>query len=75
MTTLQETNQIDLTRRRVPPLGGFNATLFGIEMRRLFRNRRPVISIARHDNLYRALKPDPQTPTPTAPRTSASPRC
>jgi ABC-2 type transport system permease protein len=43
MTTLQETNQIDLARRRVPPFGGLNTTLFGIELRRMLRNRRTVI--------------------------------
>jgi len=34
---------IDLTHRRVPPMGGLSATLFGLELRRLFRNRRTVI--------------------------------
>lgn len=29
--------------RRVPPLGGFNATLLSLEVRRLLRNRRTVI--------------------------------
>ena len=31
------------TTRRVPPLGAFNLTLLGIELRRLVRNRRTVI--------------------------------
>jgi ABC-2 type transport system permease protein len=43
MTTIDETGGIDLGERRVPALGGFNPTLFGIEMRRMFRNRRTVI--------------------------------
>lgn len=30
-------------RRRVPPLGGFNLTALGIELRRMLRNRRTVI--------------------------------
>lgn len=34
---------IDPTVRRVPPLGGLNPTLFGIEVRRMLRNRRTVI--------------------------------
>ena len=29
--------------RRVPPLGGFNATLLGIELRRMLRNRRTIV--------------------------------
>ena len=29
--------------RRVPPLGGLNATLLGLELRRLLRNRRTMI--------------------------------
>jgi ABC-2 type transport system permease protein len=29
--------------RRVPPLGGFNARLLGLELRRMFRNRRTII--------------------------------
>lgn len=29
--------------RRVPPLGGFNLTLLGLEVRRLLRNRRTVV--------------------------------
>jgi ABC-2 type transport system permease protein len=33
----------DPTTRRVPPLGGLNATLMRLELRRLLRNRRTVI--------------------------------
>lgn len=33
---------IDVTARRVPPFGGLNATVLGIEMRRMLRNRRTV---------------------------------
>lgn len=33
----------DPTRRRVPPLGGFNLTVLGIELRRMLRNRRTII--------------------------------
>jgi ABC-2 type transport system permease protein len=35
--------RIDPTDRRVPPLGGFNLTVLGIELRRMLRNRRTVI--------------------------------
>ncbi len=34
---------IDLSIRRVPPLGGFNGTILGLELRRMVRNRRTVI--------------------------------
>jgi len=34
---------IDPTSRRVPPLGGFNRTILGIELRRMMRNRRTII--------------------------------
>jgi ABC-2 type transport system permease protein len=34
---------IDPTARRVPPMGGFNLTLVGIELRRMLRNRRTII--------------------------------
>lgn len=34
---------IDVTTRRVPPLGGFNLTLLAIELRRMLRNRRTVV--------------------------------
>lgn len=36
-------SSIDLTARRVPPLGGFNLTLLGIELKRMLRNRRTII--------------------------------
>ncbi|CAN5492290.1 ABC transporter permease [soil metagenome] len=34
---------IDTTTRRVPPMGGFNLTVLGIEIRRMLRNRRTII--------------------------------
>jgi ABC-2 type transport system permease protein len=34
---------VDPTTRRVPPLGGFNLTVLGIELRRMLRNRRTII--------------------------------
>ena len=34
---------IDTTTRRVPPMGGFNRTVLGIEIRRMLRNRRTII--------------------------------
>jgi ABC-2 type transport system permease protein len=34
---------IDPSVRRVPPLGGFNLTVLGIELRRMLRNRRTII--------------------------------
>ena len=37
------TQTIDPTVRRVPPLGGFNLTVLGIELRRMLRNRRTII--------------------------------
>ena len=37
------TQTIDPTARRVPPLGGFNLTVLGIELRRMLRNRRTII--------------------------------
>jgi len=37
------TSSIDVASRRVPPLGGFNTTLLGIEIRRMLRNRRTVV--------------------------------
>jgi ABC-2 type transport system permease protein len=37
------TQTIDPTRRRVPPLGGFNLTVLGIELRRMLRNRRTIV--------------------------------
>ena len=33
----------DRTARRVPPAGGFNATLLGLEVRRMLRNRRTLV--------------------------------
>ena len=42
---MSATTTMDRTReeRRVPPMGGFSATLLRIELRRLLRNRRAVI--------------------------------
>lgn len=37
------TTTIDISARRVPPLGGFNATLLYLEFKRVLRNRRAVI--------------------------------
>jgi ABC-2 type transport system permease protein len=37
------TPTLDPTTRRVPPLGGFNTTVLGIELRRMLRNRRTVV--------------------------------
>jgi ABC-2 type transport system permease protein len=37
------TQTIDLRTRRVPPLGGFNLTMLGIELKRMLRNRRTII--------------------------------
>ena len=37
------TQTMDPTTRRVPPLGGFNLTVLGIEVRRMLRNRRTVV--------------------------------
>lgn len=34
---------IDTTTRTVPPLGGFNLTMLGIELKRMLRNRRTII--------------------------------
>ncbi len=33
----------DLSTRRAPGLGGLNTTVLGLEIRRLFRNRRTVM--------------------------------
>ncbi|MES1259048.1 MAG: ABC transporter permease, partial [Gemmatimonadota bacterium] len=33
------------SERRVPPLGGFNLTALGLEIRRLFRNRRTLMFV------------------------------
>ena len=38
--TIQTT---DLDQRRVPPIGGFNLTMLGIELKRMLRNRRTII--------------------------------
>lgn len=35
--------QFDPAVRRVPPLGGFNLTVLGIELKRMLRNRRTII--------------------------------
>ena len=43
MTTTLTRPPIDPTARRVPPLGGFSATVLGIELRRMLRNRRTII--------------------------------
>jgi ABC-2 type transport system permease protein len=37
------TTSIDPTRRRVPPLGGFNLTVLRIELSRMLRNRRTIV--------------------------------
>jgi ABC-2 type transport system permease protein len=37
------TQTIDPTTRRVPPLGGFNLTMLGLELKRMLRNRRTII--------------------------------
>jgi ABC-2 type transport system permease protein len=37
------TATIDPTTRKVPPLGGFNTTILGIEIKRMLRNRRTII--------------------------------
>jgi ABC-2 type transport system permease protein len=36
------TQTIDPTTRRVPPYGGFNRTVLGIELKRMLRNRRTI---------------------------------
>jgi len=41
MTTVGAT--IDPDTRKVPPLGGFNRTILGIELKRVLRNRRTII--------------------------------
>jgi ABC-2 type transport system permease protein len=40
---MSATASIDPSTRRVPALGGFNATLLRIELRRILRNRRTVV--------------------------------
>jgi ABC-2 type transport system permease protein len=37
------TQTIDPSTRRVPPLGGFNLTVLGIELKRMLRNRRTIV--------------------------------
>src|SRR4249919_1170709 len=37
------TQSIDPSTRRVPPIGGFNLTVLGIELKRMLRNRRTII--------------------------------
>lgn len=37
------TTAFDPAARRVPPMGGFNLTVLGIELRRMLRNRRTII--------------------------------
>ena len=37
------TTTIDPSTRRVPPMGGFNLTILGIELRRMLRNRRTIV--------------------------------
>jgi ABC-2 type transport system permease protein len=37
------TQSIDPSVRRVPPFGGFNLTVLGIELRRMLRNRRTIV--------------------------------
>jgi ABC-2 type transport system permease protein len=37
------TQTIDPATRRVPPLGGFNLTVLGLELKRMLRNRRTII--------------------------------
>jgi ABC-2 type transport system permease protein len=37
------THTVDPTARQVPPLGGFNLTVLGIELKRMLRNRRTII--------------------------------
>ena len=36
------TATIDPTTRKVPPFGGFNRTILGIELKRMLRNRRTI---------------------------------
>lgn len=43
MSAVGQPLRIDPSARRVPPLGGINPTLVGIEVRRMLRNRRTVI--------------------------------
>ena len=43
MTANAATMPAPAAERRVPPLGGFNLTFLGLELRRMLRNRRTVI--------------------------------
>jgi ABC-2 type transport system permease protein len=43
MSTTPATTALDVSSRRVPPLGGFTPTALKLEIRRLTRNRRTVI--------------------------------
>jgi ABC-2 type transport system permease protein len=43
MTTPLDATTRELSRRPVPPLGGFSPTVLGLEVRRLLRNRRTLI--------------------------------
>ncbi len=43
MSTTTAGTTIDPTERRVPPMGGFNLTVLGIELKRMLRNRRTII--------------------------------
>ncbi len=42
MSTLNPTSTLDIDRRRAPRLGAFNATLLGLELKRMLRNKRTV---------------------------------
>lgn len=42
-TTVTATSTVDIAARRVPPFGGFNSTMLGIELKRMLRNRRTII--------------------------------
>lgn len=42
-TKATTTRTVDVTTRSVPPMGGFNTTMLGIELRRMLRNRRTII--------------------------------
>jgi ABC-2 type transport system permease protein len=42
MTAANPATDVDPTVRRVPPLGGFNGTVLGIELKRILRNRRTM---------------------------------
>lgn len=42
-STTRTTRTVDVATRSVPPMGGFNTTMLGIELRRMLRNRRTII--------------------------------